>query len=237
MEQQPAAPKTGRLAMASLVLAILAFPCFSVLGSIPAVLTGHLAKRRIRRSGGSLRGGGVALSGLALGYVHIALFAILFQTCPGLTIPPALRPAISFAYSFAKKSTCGNILSALACTCKLYASDNDDIMAPSLDTLVETNYLSDRRIFLCPGQRHKEPYMDYDYFGAGQHYSALDSHCVILADRPGNHPGCVVIVFADTHAEIVEGATSLEAAMKLRPDIKLPPGAKLPKDGAPISGH
>ncbi len=110
-------------------------------------------------------------------------------------------------------------------------------MAPSLDKLVETNYLSDR-LFFCPGGRHKESRMDYDYFGAGQHYSAMNnSHCVMLADRPGNHKGYVVIVFGDRHAEIVRGASSLEEAMKLRPDIKLPPGAKLPKDGAPISGH
>jgi hypothetical protein len=55
---------TDGYAIASLVLAIAAFG----IGSILAVIFGHLSLRRIRRSGGTLGGHGFAVAGLVLGY-------------------------------------------------------------------------------------------------------------------------------------------------------------------------
>jgi hypothetical protein len=60
---------TDGYAIASLVLAIAAFG----LGSILAVIFGHLSLGRIRRSGGTLGGHGLAVAGLVLGYAGLAV--------------------------------------------------------------------------------------------------------------------------------------------------------------------
>jgi hypothetical protein len=44
--------------------------------SIPAVICGHLARRRIRTSAGQLGGGGLAMGGLAAGYAGVVLSVI-----------------------------------------------------------------------------------------------------------------------------------------------------------------
>jgi len=51
--------------------------CSGALLGIPAIITGHVSRGRIKSSGGTLTGGGVALGGLITGYISIAL-TILF---------------------------------------------------------------------------------------------------------------------------------------------------------------
>jgi hypothetical protein len=77
---------TSGLAIASLILAILALPlgCFGPFGllcAIPAVITGLMARKRIRESGGRIGGDGLALAGLIVGGLGVAwalLITILF---------------------------------------------------------------------------------------------------------------------------------------------------------------
>lgn len=68
------APPTSGLAIASMVCGIVA-PClcyFAIVAAIPAVICGHLAMARIRENPLTL-GRGMALAGLILGYIFIAL--------------------------------------------------------------------------------------------------------------------------------------------------------------------
>ena len=64
---QPAAPapRFSKLSTLTLLLALLWIPC------LLAILCGHIARARIRRSKGALTGGGVALFGLILGYLGL----------------------------------------------------------------------------------------------------------------------------------------------------------------------
>ena len=69
------------LATVSLVLGILgllssAF-CLGLLPAIPAVICGHVALTRIKRSGGVLSGSGNAVAGLVTGYLVLVLSALL----------------------------------------------------------------------------------------------------------------------------------------------------------------
>src|ERR1035438_2801613 len=77
----PAQPKNSGLAIWSLVFGILAIVlsvvCIGPLFSIPAVICGHIAYSRIRRSVGALSGEGLALGGLITGYIGIALIPII----------------------------------------------------------------------------------------------------------------------------------------------------------------
>src|SRR5437667_3583281 len=66
-------PRTAPAAIWSLVLAILSFPFGSLFTAIPAVICGHLALSKIRKSGGALRGKRIATAGLILGYLALVL--------------------------------------------------------------------------------------------------------------------------------------------------------------------
>jgi hypothetical protein len=77
----PAAPAnpgrpTSNLAIFSLVSGLLGWTLLPWLGSLAAVVLGHMARAEIRRSGGTLDGDGLAIAGLVLGWVMIA-FSIL----------------------------------------------------------------------------------------------------------------------------------------------------------------
>src|SRR2546426_2336915 len=66
-------PRTPSIAIWSLVLAVLSFTCGWLFTAIPAVICGHIARSKIRKSGGALRGKGVATAGLILGYIALVL--------------------------------------------------------------------------------------------------------------------------------------------------------------------
>jgi hypothetical protein len=70
----PAAPKTNGLAIASLVCSILGFCCG--IGGVLGVIFGFVARGQIKRSGGSQKGSGLALAGIIVGFVFIALAAV-----------------------------------------------------------------------------------------------------------------------------------------------------------------
>jgi small-conductance mechanosensitive channel len=76
--------KTSPLAIVSLIAGILGWTLLPFLGSIGAIITGHMARAEIRRSSGSLDGDGMAIAGLILGWLQVVitvlgvLFVFLF---------------------------------------------------------------------------------------------------------------------------------------------------------------
>ena len=66
-------PRTNGLAVAAMVLGIV---WVYWIGSILAVIFGHVAIAQIRGSGGTQRGRGMAIAGLVLGYVGIGLLVV-----------------------------------------------------------------------------------------------------------------------------------------------------------------
>ena len=82
MENQTAALPTPAastgLATASLICGIGSI-FLGPLGGIPAVITGHLALGKIKKSGGTLQGRGLAITGLILGYVLSVLSVIVLM--------------------------------------------------------------------------------------------------------------------------------------------------------------
>jgi hypothetical protein len=65
------------LAVASMICGILSWlPVIHFFGAIAAVITGHMAKKEIRESNGTLTGDGMALTGLILGYAQLGLLLI-----------------------------------------------------------------------------------------------------------------------------------------------------------------
>lgn len=67
-------PKISGLAIASLLCGLSGFLLFFT--AIPAVICGHIAGSRIKASNGRITGKGMALAGLIMGYMMIAVFPI-----------------------------------------------------------------------------------------------------------------------------------------------------------------
>jgi type II secretory pathway pseudopilin PulG len=84
--------QTDGQAVASLVLGIASlFLCLSVLAGIPAIILGHISWSRIRRSMGRLKGEGMALAGLIMGYISIPWILII----AAIAIPNLMRSRIA----------------------------------------------------------------------------------------------------------------------------------------------
>lgn len=66
-------PRTSAVAIWSLILALLSFTCGWLFTAIPAVICGHVARSKIRKSGGALEGKNIATAGLILGYIALAI--------------------------------------------------------------------------------------------------------------------------------------------------------------------
>lgn len=66
-------PKTNPMAICSLVLSLF---WLGGLGSLGAVVLGHMAKREITRSQGRQTGANLATAGLVIGYIGLAIIAL-----------------------------------------------------------------------------------------------------------------------------------------------------------------
>jgi hypothetical protein len=65
--------QTSTLALISLIAGILGWSLVPFFGSIAAVICGHLARKEIRQAPDRLEGDGLAIAGLVLGYLSIAM--------------------------------------------------------------------------------------------------------------------------------------------------------------------
>ena len=93
---QPAPNSTT--AIISLVAGILGLTLFPIIGSIIAVILGHMAKGEIARSNGTIGGDGAATFGLVLGYIGIGLTVLgvcIFGAVIGLPICIAALAALT----------------------------------------------------------------------------------------------------------------------------------------------
>jgi hypothetical protein len=69
----PAGPRSSTMAVISLIGGIAGWTVLPFLGSIAAIIFGHIAKSEIKKSAGTVGGNGMATVGLSMGYLSIAL--------------------------------------------------------------------------------------------------------------------------------------------------------------------
>ena len=117
LNQQPQGPyiqkRTSALAIVSLVLGLLSLPMLFI-AAVPAVICGHVALGRIRKSAGASGGEGFAIAGLVLGYIGIGL------TCIVVVLAGMLLPALSMAREEARQLNCKNNLKQLGTALQQY---------------------------------------------------------------------------------------------------------------------
>ena len=83
--QQLPPTRTSTLAIISLIGGITGFSILPLLGSIVAVITGHMAHSEIKKGGGMITGKGMATAGLIMGYLTIAGGICIF--CLAIVLP------------------------------------------------------------------------------------------------------------------------------------------------------
>ncbi len=147
--EQPV-PKTCGLAVTSLVLGILSFLCFSLLASIPAVITGHVAKTKIRQSGGTLKGDQLALSGLILGYINIGLCCTMLPILMAIAIPSFMQ-----ARETSRKNACINNLRLIDGAKQQWAMDytKNENETPAWNDLIQPDKLQSSYMKVSPACR------------------------------------------------------------------------------------
>ena len=72
----PATRQTSTYAVIALIAGILGWTALPFLGSIGAIIFGHMARGEIRRSNGRLDGDGLAIAGLVLGWINAMLWIL-----------------------------------------------------------------------------------------------------------------------------------------------------------------
>jgi len=82
--QPPASQETSGLAVASMICGFL---FFIFPAAVLAIIFGHISSSQIRKSAGRLKGAGMSLAGMILGYVGIAFILII----AAIAIPSLLR--------------------------------------------------------------------------------------------------------------------------------------------------
>ena len=138
-------PKTSGLAIWSLVLGILSLICFSILAGIPAVICGHTALGRIKRSSGMLEGNGLAIGGLITGYLSILLIPVI-AILMAIAVPNFVK-----AKNAAMTNFCITNLRQIDSAKQMWALENkkDESQTPTGQDL--TPYLKrDFDSFICP---------------------------------------------------------------------------------------
>jgi prepilin-type processing-associated H-X9-DG protein len=155
------------LAVTSLVLGILSYLCLlGPLLAVPGVITGHMALSRIRQYPNDLRGHGLAVAGLVMGYVNLAVFAALlviagFRVAGYVKDAPPGGPLFTGRGAPAYRASCQNNLKQMGIVFKMYANESQGELWPELSpdagvlmfselTAVYPEYLTDLSILQCP---------------------------------------------------------------------------------------
>ena len=65
--------QTSTMAIVSLVSGLLGLSLLPLIGSLVAIITGHIARSEIRSNPRAIEGDGLAVAGLVLGYAMVAI--------------------------------------------------------------------------------------------------------------------------------------------------------------------
>ncbi len=182
---------TSGLAITSLVCGILGFFCLGIT-SIVAVITGHMARSKIKRSMSSIGGEGLALAGLILGYLGVVYIVSMIS----VTIP-------AFSQVQLKGNQMKSVSNAkqLVLGMKMYAQEHDGKFPPTLDALFDEHLIDDRRVLKVSGVANASD-DGWEYRGAGLS-EASPGNTVVLVSREAYSDKKKIVARLDGYAEAV----------------------------------
>jgi hypothetical protein len=149
-------PPSSGLAIASLVMGILSFVGCSIFTGIPAIIAGHIAHNRSRKTPQQFGGGGLAIAGFVLGYFSLAFIPIL----AGLMLP-----ALAKAKDKAQRINCVNNMKQIGLAARMWSNDHGGKFPPDFASM--SNELVTPMILVCPGDSSKTRAMNWSEFGPG----------------------------------------------------------------------
>src|SRR5215813_2672856 len=86
-------PQTSGKATASLIAGISAYVIAPFIGAIVAIVLGHLGLSEVKKSAGRLKGDGLAIAGMVLGYVQVAGLPLI-MIIAAIAIPNLIKSKI-----------------------------------------------------------------------------------------------------------------------------------------------
>lgn len=154
--------KTSAGAIWSLVLGILGLACLGPLGSIPAIICGHVSLSKINKSAGTIAGAGLAIAGFVLGYIGLVFMIFIIPLFAAIAIPSFMR-----ARTTSQANACINNLRQIEAAKDSYALEYGltNGAAITFDNITPGIYI--KAWPRCPASTSKEPASrartEYDY--------------------------------------------------------------------------
>ncbi len=210
--QQPL--RTPKMAISSLISGILGLICLlPVIGSLLAIVLGHMSHSSIKNSNGQLGGSGVAIAGFVTGYAGVVLLIPVMLIMAGMMLP-----ALDQAREKARRMNCAGNLKQIGLGLIMFAGDDVEHgrFPDNLGQLHEQKYLVNGRVYGCPSTdspSESAADSDYVYVGAGLKDTNRDPKTTVLAYcDPANHDDqWTNILFLDGDVT-GQGAQSIEQA-------------------------
>ena len=193
---QPVQTASSSLPGWSLGLGIASFLC-GIFAGLPAVICGHKSLGKMKRGEVSDSGRGMAIAGLIMGYISVAMTVVMIPIMAAIAIP-TFNSVQEKAIEAKSRSHVQQIL----LLCKQYANDHDGSYPPTLETLVKEGLLTDEKILHCPMLKD-DTQVGYEYFGAGAKDSA-DAEKVIVISKAANRAGKRVVGYSDGSVKVME---------------------------------
>jgi hypothetical protein len=172
------------MAISSLALGILAIVCFGLFAGIPAIILGHLAYSRARKTPDQYGGSGLAIAGFVMGYASLVTTLIV------LVLAARMLPALGQAQAKAQSINCVNNLKQVGLAFRTWAVDNSDRYPFNVSTnqggtmelstqgsdgfdpnparifQVMSNELFSPKILVCPADSSKQAAIDFQDLSA-----------------------------------------------------------------------
>lgn len=167
--------KTSGMAIASLVLGVVGFCGIT---AILGLILGIAAQVKIRKSGGRLKGGGLAIAGIVL-----SAFMLLVSLLIGAAL---LLPALAKFKQQAQNNSCANNARQVALAVRLYADENDGKCPPAVnwcDAIV--NNLPGPDAFKCPQRPGEKSGFAFNAKLAGKTLSSIPPDTVLIFESDG----------------------------------------------------
>ncbi len=195
--QQP--PRTPKMAISSLISGILGLICLlPVIGSLLAIVLGHMSHSSIKNSNGQLGGSGVAIAGFVTGYAGVVLLIPVMLIMAGMMLP-----ALDQAREKARRMNCAGNLKQIGLGLIMFAGDDVEHgrFPDNLGQLHEQKYLVNGKVYGCPSApvpAITAAGSDYTYLGSGLTDTDKTPTQTALA-YCDNHDNWINVLYVDGH--------------------------------------
>jgi hypothetical protein len=155
------AERRTALGITSFVLGLLSVACALLfLTGIPAIITGHIARRRAKREPEVFGAAGFALAGLILGYFSV--FA---------TIAIAVGAALMIPQMAEGKSDdpCSSNLRQIGLAARIWSIDHNEVFPPDFRSM--SNELGMTSVLICPSDKKKTEAANFEQFDPAKNVS------------------------------------------------------------------